>query len=483
MQYQTFPNAQGSSATLKKLMALRLPSLAEKRFLDVGCNEGFFCGYALFDGAAESIGIDRSAEAIALAKTRFPNAHFICSSWDSLPESEFDLILLASALHYAHDQADLIRRLVQKLTINGTLVLEIGISPSPKEEWVAVKRSIDERLFPSRAMLSKILKDYAWKIVGYSVEQSGDPVPRYVVHIKKLRPYVFLLIGQPGSGKTTLRRIIFNNNKKLPTVSGDAVFSQIYHGKIEVASTLYSLVKEHFSTTEIARLTNTILNQGLAHELFSAWHKIGGKSHFLIDAYLPEHFAPDLETYFSDNGYIPVTLNWNMEISMSPPPKAKSRAEEYYEYLKKKRATVHSMHMSISALRTKKKLKQKLRYHLDAPTPGQLVIAENNVTLSGWVVPNDFSRSKTLKCYIKSKAGKTLYPVDRPRHDVSASLGLVNNNNSITRVGFKFILPGSLFKYRIEFGFVLDEKEIPVLVLSGHALPSPWLLRILHSFY
>jgi hypothetical protein len=50
-QYQSFPGVKGASESLAKLRALRLPSLQGKRFLDVGCNEGFFCGYARFDGA------------------------------------------------------------------------------------------------------------------------------------------------------------------------------------------------------------------------------------------------------------------------------------------------------------------------------------------------------------------------------------------------------------------------------------------------
>ena len=55
-QYQSFPGVKGSSESLAKLRALRLPSLQDKRFLDVACTEGFFCAYARFDVSAEVCG-------------------------------------------------------------------------------------------------------------------------------------------------------------------------------------------------------------------------------------------------------------------------------------------------------------------------------------------------------------------------------------------------------------------------------------------
>ena len=67
VQYQSFPGASGDSRTLDKLKALQMPSAAGARFLDVGCNEGFFCGFAHFQGAARSVGIDQSATFIERA--------------------------------------------------------------------------------------------------------------------------------------------------------------------------------------------------------------------------------------------------------------------------------------------------------------------------------------------------------------------------------------------------------------------------------
>lgn len=160
-QYQSFPSAPGDSLTLDKLKTLTLPDLAGRTFLDVGCNEGFFCGFARHQGASRVVGIDHSAGFIQRARQRFPECEFHARGWDQLPEGPFDVILLASALHYAHDQAALIRTLMDHLGEDGTLVLELGIVTSRKAEWVKVQRGSDERLFPTMPLLKQLLADYA----------------------------------------------------------------------------------------------------------------------------------------------------------------------------------------------------------------------------------------------------------------------------------------------------------------------------------
>lgn len=71
-QYQTFPGCPGDSDSLGKLKALKLPDLREKKVLDLGCNTGFFTGYAAFSGAATSTGIDFDRPSIGKAKKTVP---------------------------------------------------------------------------------------------------------------------------------------------------------------------------------------------------------------------------------------------------------------------------------------------------------------------------------------------------------------------------------------------------------------------------
>lgn len=123
MSYQSFPWAAGDSESFEKLRRLQIPSLKGKSFLDVGCNEGFFCGYADFLKADKVVGIDINPKFIQTAKILFPNCEFICESWDDLGAEKYDVILNASAIHYAKDQKEFLDLLISRLKPGGTLIL------------------------------------------------------------------------------------------------------------------------------------------------------------------------------------------------------------------------------------------------------------------------------------------------------------------------------------------------------------------------
>src|SRR3546814_16135384 len=94
-------------------------------------------------------------------------------------------------------------RLVERLTPNGVLVLELGIASSEKSEWIRIRRGIDERYFPSMPKMREVLVDYAWKWMGRSVTPDGDPVGRHVIHVSRRRPGAQLLLQPPGYGKSS----------------------------------------------------------------------------------------------------------------------------------------------------------------------------------------------------------------------------------------------------------------------------------------
>lgn len=159
MSYQSFPWAQGDSVSPAKLIALDLPKLEGKSFLDVGCNAGFFCGFADWQGAKRVVGIDSSEGFLATARELFPRCEFICKDWSNLGEEKFDVIIFLSAIHYAQDQQAMLDLLMDRLKPGGVLVLEIGIAPGAKNEFVEVKRSIDSRFFPRKKSLNPCLRN------------------------------------------------------------------------------------------------------------------------------------------------------------------------------------------------------------------------------------------------------------------------------------------------------------------------------------
>lgn len=330
IQYQSFPDAVGDSLTLEKLKALRLPDLQGRTFLDVGCNEGFFCGFAHFQGASRVVGLDHSEHFITRAKTRFPECEFHQRGWDQLPAEPFDVILLASALHYADDQPALVRDLVDLLSPDGTLILELGIASSPKAEWKRVKRGIDEREFPSMPMLRAILGDYAWKWMGPSISQDGDPVPRHVVHITRRRPVAYLLMQPPGYGKSSLASALFTR-AGVPVISGDKEIARAAQGKVATSSELREAISENYSPYHLDQAIERIFEGGLGADLIALWVGQVGKVDLALDAFVPAAYHSAVERLLQEKGYMPVRLEWD-RIGPSPMPEGELRraAEKFY---------------------------------------------------------------------------------------------------------------------------------------------------------
>lgn len=237
--YQSFPQHPGSSSSAGKLASLTIPPLGGKTFLDVGCNAGYFCGYAFFEAARKIVGIDINEEDLRQARERFPNCDFRLGDWNDLdlllkPEEKFDVILMVSALHYAKDQEAMISSLMRRLTPDGILILEIGLvedavainARALDTGWYEVERSIDKRNFADWQGIEKLFSPYAYKHGGKSVMQTGDPVPRHVFHLQNTRPVAILLTGWPGSGKSTLARKF---SKIFKIIRGDALVWEIGH--------------------------------------------------------------------------------------------------------------------------------------------------------------------------------------------------------------------------------------------------------------
>lgn len=309
-QYQSFPDAAGDSRTLEKLKALKLPDLAGRSFLDVGCNEGFFCGFAKFHGAARSVGVDQSFRFIERAHRRFPDCEFHQQGWEELPEGLFDVVLLASALHYADDQAALLHRLVDRLAPDGLLVLELGIASSEKSEWIRIKRGIDERWFPSMPKLREVLADYAWKWMGRSVSQDGDPVGRHVIHISRRRPVAYLLMQPPGYGKSSIASRLFAP-AGVPVVSGDQQLSLVAEGKCQAPEQLHAIISDDYSPFRIDQIIRRIFDQNLGEELVRLWAAQAGAGDFALDAYVPPEQHALVEQTLITLGYLPVQLCWD----------------------------------------------------------------------------------------------------------------------------------------------------------------------------
>lgn len=329
-QYQSFPDAAGGSRTLDKLKALQMPDLGGRAFLDVGCNEGFFCGFAKFNGASRSVGVDHSKHYIDRARRRFPGCEFHHRGWNRLPEGPFDVILLASALHYADDQPGLIRSLVDRLSPKGTLVLELGIASSRKAQWVEVKRDMDVRTFPSMPMLKKILAGHAWKWMGPSIAQDGDPVARHVVHVSHRLPVAYLLMQPPGYGKSSLASRLFPS-AGVQVVSGDQKIGEVAAGKLAAPGPLLAAIQADYSPFRIDQTIRRLFDEGLGSDLVALWLDDASPGDVALDVYVPPTFHAEVEQLLKDRGYFPVRLAWERTgLAPLPQDETSRQAESFY---------------------------------------------------------------------------------------------------------------------------------------------------------
>jgi SAM-dependent methyltransferase len=209
MSYQSFNGEPSDSESAIKLEKIKLPkNLEGMAVLDIGCNEGFFCLESIRRKAKRVLGADNNPALIEKARARVPDAEFVDCSWWNLPREKFDLILFLSAIHYEPEQKRLLRHLEDYLSQDGVLILECGVFPS----WDVKKLNLIDRhdgifVYPTfRLLIEDYLEGYAVRDIGPSVDQRGDPVPRFVFHCNKFRPEVILISGKSGLGKTILAR-------------------------------------------------------------------------------------------------------------------------------------------------------------------------------------------------------------------------------------------------------------------------------------
>lgn len=316
---------------LEQLAALRLPPLKGRRFLNISCGDGFFCGYAAFSGAAQIIGLDSSESALDLAKANFPGCDFRHGLSESLPDQDFDVILFASASYHPRGVGMLIHQLMGKLASGGTLVIEIGIVDS-KENFERVRDGKTEFILPSWNMIKNILDRYAWKSIGHRTFLPEKQIAQHVFHVCNMKPYAFLLLEPPASGKSTIQRVAFKKPGVL-LVSGDQVLLNIFNGITSTSPQLEALVRDHFISTSIAKLTKIIFATGLGPDLIRTWCEQAGQRHFVLDSYLHKKFHQQLQNQLKNLGYIPVNINWSLDSGIPLPKHATAATENYRAHL------------------------------------------------------------------------------------------------------------------------------------------------------
>jgi hypothetical protein len=230
--------------------------------------------------------------------------------------------------------------LMERLTPDGVFVLEIGIAPGDEDAFVEVERSMDRRLFPTRTKMKSMLARYAFKELGQSVRQGGDPIPRSIYHVTHARPYAVTFLDGHYAGKTgTIAALL---RPEIRRISGDKIYRDIAEGKVAVSAPLRETVTFMPGTRLInsVNVTNAICEKGLLPALIAIfWRAAGGKD-FVLDHYIPSRFRASVHDMLHTNGYFVVDASLYEAVNQPwtrkrPPLK---QYEDYSRYLEKRYA-------------------------------------------------------------------------------------------------------------------------------------------------
>jgi SAM-dependent methyltransferase len=106
-----------------------------KRVLDVGCGPGLYAAELVSRGAS-LMGLDGSPRMVELARDRVPEAEFRVQDLSEpldLPESSFDVAVMALVIHHLDDRTSLLREVHRVLRPDGYLVVS---THHPTTDWV-----------------------------------------------------------------------------------------------------------------------------------------------------------------------------------------------------------------------------------------------------------------------------------------------------------------------------------------------------------
>jgi SAM-dependent methyltransferase len=266
--YQTHHDKQkGMSDSVAKLMRLKIPEdLTGRSFLDIGCNEGYFCNVAARRGASRVVGIDFHPPSLDFARTHYshPVIEYRLQRWEYLPDEHFDVVLWSSSMHYERDPVHVFRNIARILHPKGLFILECGVASGGGTEMVLVQRHSDSRWYPTANLLtSRLLTQYAFREVSSGKVEPGDPVPRHVYHCLLSLPTVLLFRGQTGHGKSSAARLFGVQATK--NISLDHFVYRISAGKFHHGG-LQLLIKEKFNADDLTALYESIDKVGLTDE-------------------------------------------------------------------------------------------------------------------------------------------------------------------------------------------------------------------------
>lgn len=125
-----------------------MPSLKNKKILDLGCGDGNMSTYFMENGAKKVVGIDISKNMIEVANknNKYPNAEYYTLKMENISKlkEKFDIVYSSLAFHYVKDYNKLLKDINRLLKVNGVLIYS---QESPVNTAIIIDKSkIDNKI-------------------------------------------------------------------------------------------------------------------------------------------------------------------------------------------------------------------------------------------------------------------------------------------------------------------------------------------------
>lgn len=125
-----------------------------ERILDLGCGSGQLT-FKINELVRETIGIDKSAEMIADAKSKFPNIEFLVKDAENFKfDKKFDSIFSNATLHWVKNYKDSIKSMYENLKPNGKIVVEFGGKGNVQTIVNQLRESLKSRNYSNQSELN-----------------------------------------------------------------------------------------------------------------------------------------------------------------------------------------------------------------------------------------------------------------------------------------------------------------------------------------
>ncbi len=201
-----------------------LPSLKNKRVLDLGCGFGWHCQYAIDGGAKHVVGVDISHRMIDQAKaTTSPLIEYQNNALEEInfSDNSFDVVISSLTFHYIKSWDEVVKKVAKFLQKNGEFIFSVEhpiFTSEGQEEWFVdeqgnkihwpVDNYFTEGLRTARFLDEKVVKyhktltTYINTLIknGFQIEHVIEPEPeanllKNIPHMKdELRRPMMLII-------------------------------------------------------------------------------------------------------------------------------------------------------------------------------------------------------------------------------------------------------------------------------------------------